>query len=346
MMHIVLVNPEIPQNTGNIARTCAATGAKLHLIKPLGFELSDKYLKRAGLDYWHMMTLEIHENWTDFTDAEGNPKETGAYAEELYTYGDFTGIIKYRNNVIITKKNMLYECYGNKPPYRINLAANVGCVDSRSMAEVSGVLYWLGAKGVYRYSGGLPVNISHKINPAFGKFNKGCAATDGRRYYVYANGEKQSCLLVYDTFTGLWYREDDIEIADLTSFDNWVYALTTDGTLYKFNSGNETVEWEYQTKDFDLGTSLKKIPKKVVLKTQATLNAKLDIYIKYDNGDYERIASYSSFEKSVVDIRLKNKVCDSFSLKLCGRGNITVQGISIEVIGSGKKHNKDYLVRY
>ena len=68
MMHIVLVNPEIPQNTGNIARTCAATGAKLHLIKPLGFELSDKYLKRAGLDYWHMMTLEIHESWQDFAE--------------------------------------------------------------------------------------------------------------------------------------------------------------------------------------------------------------------------------------------------------------------------------------
>ena len=67
-MHIVLVNPEIPQNTGNIARTCAATGAMLHLIKPLGFELSDKYLKRAGLDYWHMMTLEIHESWEDFVE--------------------------------------------------------------------------------------------------------------------------------------------------------------------------------------------------------------------------------------------------------------------------------------
>lgn len=68
MMHIVLVNPEIPQNTGNIARTCAATGAMLHLIKPLGFEISDKYLKRAGLDYWHLMTLEIHESWADFVE--------------------------------------------------------------------------------------------------------------------------------------------------------------------------------------------------------------------------------------------------------------------------------------
>ena len=66
MMHIVLVEPEIPQNTGNIARTCAATGAMLHLIEPLGFRLEDKYLKRAGLDYWHMMTLKVHPSFAAF----------------------------------------------------------------------------------------------------------------------------------------------------------------------------------------------------------------------------------------------------------------------------------------
>ena len=65
-MNIVLVNPEIPQNTGNIARTCAATGARLHLIEPLGFELSDKYLKRAGLDYWKLMQYEVHPSWEAF----------------------------------------------------------------------------------------------------------------------------------------------------------------------------------------------------------------------------------------------------------------------------------------
>ena len=55
MIHIVLVEPEIPQNTGNIARTCAATGSELHLVKPLGYSLEDKYLKRAGLDYWPLV---------------------------------------------------------------------------------------------------------------------------------------------------------------------------------------------------------------------------------------------------------------------------------------------------
>ena len=65
-MHIVLVNPEIPQNTGNIARTCAATGCVLHLVKPLGFSLDDKYMKRAGLDYWFMADVRVHESWADF----------------------------------------------------------------------------------------------------------------------------------------------------------------------------------------------------------------------------------------------------------------------------------------
>ena len=57
MVHIVLVEPEIPQNCGNIARTCAATGSDLHLIRPLGFDISDRAVKRAGLDYWHLVTV-------------------------------------------------------------------------------------------------------------------------------------------------------------------------------------------------------------------------------------------------------------------------------------------------
>lgn len=64
-INIVLVEPEIPQNTGNIARTCAATGSKLHLVKPLGFSVDDRYLKRAGLDYWQYTDIEYHESLDD-----------------------------------------------------------------------------------------------------------------------------------------------------------------------------------------------------------------------------------------------------------------------------------------
>lgn len=66
-MHIVLVEPEIPANTGNIARTCAATGTTLHLVRPLGFSTEDKYLKRAGLDYWHLVDIFYYDNFEEFS---------------------------------------------------------------------------------------------------------------------------------------------------------------------------------------------------------------------------------------------------------------------------------------
>ncbi|MEO0868212.1 MAG: tRNA (cytidine(34)-2'-O)-methyltransferase, partial [Cyanobacteria bacterium J06642_11] len=70
MPKIVLVNPEIPPNTGNIARTCAATNTELHLVEPLGFELSDRYLKRAGLDYWPHVNLVVHPSIENFCDQQ------------------------------------------------------------------------------------------------------------------------------------------------------------------------------------------------------------------------------------------------------------------------------------
>ena len=66
MLNIVLVEPEIPQNCGNIARTCAATGARLHLIRPLGFDISEKAVRRAGLDYWSLVDVRDYENLEDF----------------------------------------------------------------------------------------------------------------------------------------------------------------------------------------------------------------------------------------------------------------------------------------
>jgi tRNA (cytidine/uridine-2'-O-)-methyltransferase len=70
-MKVVLVQPEIPPNTGSIARLCAGMKIPLHLVKPLGFSLDDRYLKRAGLDYWPFVNLTVHENWDDFLAAEG-----------------------------------------------------------------------------------------------------------------------------------------------------------------------------------------------------------------------------------------------------------------------------------
>ena len=74
MLNIVLVQPEIPQNTGNIARTCAATGCRLHLVRPLGFAVTDKHLKRAGLDYWADVEVVFHDSLETFLELHGTQK--------------------------------------------------------------------------------------------------------------------------------------------------------------------------------------------------------------------------------------------------------------------------------
>ena len=93
-LNIVLVEPEIPQNTGNIARTCAAIGAKLHLVKPLGFDISEKSVKRAGLDYWDKLEIEEHDNLQEFLN-KYNPNKTNMYfvttkGKEVYSEKDYT----------------------------------------------------------------------------------------------------------------------------------------------------------------------------------------------------------------------------------------------------------------
>ncbi|WIV13876.1 tRNA (uridine(34)/cytosine(34)/5-carboxymethylaminomethyluridine(34)-2'-O)-methyltransferase TrmL [Proteiniborus sp. MB09-C3] len=88
-LNVVLVEPEIPQNTGNIARTCAATGASLHLVKPLGFAIDDKHVKRAGLDYWSLLDLHVYENLDEFFQKNDVSKFYFATTKGRQSYTDF-----------------------------------------------------------------------------------------------------------------------------------------------------------------------------------------------------------------------------------------------------------------
>ena len=87
-LNIVLLEPEIPQNTGNIARTCAATGARLHLVKPFGFRIDDRKLKRAGLDYWHLLDITYYENTADFFEKNKNCEFFFATTKGRHVYSD------------------------------------------------------------------------------------------------------------------------------------------------------------------------------------------------------------------------------------------------------------------
>lgn len=97
MINIVLYSPEIPQNTGNISRTCAVTGARLHIIKPIGFEISDRTLKRAGLDYWDKLDVTYYENYDDFLRQNVNASMYFFSAHGRNSYAD----IEYPDNAFL-----------------------------------------------------------------------------------------------------------------------------------------------------------------------------------------------------------------------------------------------------
>ena len=105
-INIVMVEPEIPQNTGNIARTCAITGAKLHLVYPLGFQIDDKYLKRAGLDYWDKLDIEEHDSLEKFLE-KYNPEENNMF------FATTKGKTKY-TDIDYSKMEEIFVLYGKE----------------------------------------------------------------------------------------------------------------------------------------------------------------------------------------------------------------------------------------
>lgn len=140
-LNIVLFEPEIPHNTGNIARTCAATGSTLHLIKPLGFSVTDKYLKRAGLDYWNTVKIKYYEDFAEFkkvTDGSkifiATTKESKFYTEVEYSQDSYlmfgketAGLPDYIHNEYLENRIKI-PMIKNKNIRSLNLANSVNIV--------------------------------------------------------------------------------------------------------------------------------------------------------------------------------------------------------------------------
>ena len=105
-LNLVLVEPQIPQNTGNIARTCAVTGARLHIVRPMGFVIDDKKLKRAGLDYWDKLDITFYDNLEDFFS-----KNSGDFY--YFTTKGFTAIPTF-----LTRSDVIFSSEGKTPVFR------------------------------------------------------------------------------------------------------------------------------------------------------------------------------------------------------------------------------------
>lgn len=283
-------------------------------------------------------------DWTTFVDDDGNPAATGAFVTDVGSVGRFNGIVTYKDRVVITKEDYVYELYGNRPPFTIKQICQTGCIDGRSIIEVNSILFWLGRAGIYQYTGGQPRIMSQKLNETF---TQGVAGTDGRKYYCSLYNGTVWRLYVYDTFNGLWHIEDNIEIKDFTLFDGSLLALTSTGDILKFNSGSERVEWSFETQDYTFGIAETKNVSKVLIRADMQPQTNLDVYVKINNGDFERVANYSADNQTTFDFKVRIKKCDTFALKFKGIGNVKILDVHAKVnVGTSKHRNGDNLTVY
>lgn len=150
MLHIVLFNPEIPQNTGNVGRLCAYTKSRLHLIKPLGFTITDKHLKRSGMDYWYSLDLHIHENWEAFKASAVAPKRLWLFttkSTQFYwdvQYADEDGLLfgneghgapEWLHNEVGASQRVTIPRYGENLR-SLNLSTSVGIATYEGLRQI------------------------------------------------------------------------------------------------------------------------------------------------------------------------------------------------------------------
>ena len=269
-------------------------------------------------------------NFWEFADEAGNPSATGAYATDVGSAGDFTGICVYNNMVVLFKRNIVYEMYGSMP-YNISELCATGCIDNDSICEIDGVLYWASPKGIVRYSGGVPTVISYEIDIDTSGMCK--AGTDGRKYYVY-DGKK---IFVYDTLYRVWHIEDEKEVRMFYGESNELYMVSNDG-IYKLNCGEENVEWEFETKDFTFNSEERKNLSKLWIRAEMSRQSRLEVYVRQNSGEWTRTAVKTAEEDEMFDFKLRIKKCDSFALKFKGVGDVRILDVHGKVTVGTSKH--------
>ena len=151
MFHIVLFNPEIPQNTGNIGRTCAYTGCRLHLIHPLGFQIENKHLLRSGMDYWNSLDLCEYENWEAFKASPHAPKRlwlfttksSNSFWKAEFLEGDGLvfgneghGAPTWLHQEIGSENRLTIPCFGDGRLRSLNLATAVSIVTYEGLRQI------------------------------------------------------------------------------------------------------------------------------------------------------------------------------------------------------------------
>ena len=155
----------------------------------------------------------------------------------------------------------------------------------------------------------------------------GVAGGDGRRYYISLYDGSKYKLYVYDTFTGLWMQEDDLQVTEFAYYGGYLYALTSDNKILKFNSGDETVSWEFVTAEITEEIDNKKGYSDLSFRVDLEKDSELTVYTRIDNGGFKSVKTYRTNDLQTFTVPLKIQNADHFQVKVSGKGNAKIHSM-------------------
>ncbi len=268
----------------------------------------------------------------------------GAWTADVGSPGDFTACFSYGSYVYFFKEEVVYKLYGTRPDnFQLAPTAALGVKNgsSKSLAVASEVLFYHSRVGIMAFTSGSPTLISRCFGDMI--YKNAVGGSDGTNYYVsLMDDEGERHLFVYDTVVGLWMKEDNIDAHDIF-FDKRMYISTRDRYLYALGEPlgyDEKKETPFESiAEFgDFYTSLdKKVISRLYARFELEENSTVDIYIKFDSGEWENIFSVTSEGKRAVTVPIVPRRCDHYRIKIVGKGTWRLYALSREGYTASKK---------
>ena len=252
--------------------------------------------------------------WNLYTVPTGS---SDSWWNDVASRGDFTAVTTYNDSVITFKPIRIHELTLRKPPFSVTDGAEIGALSQNSVVECGGILYFAASDGIYSYTGGMPRAISQKLD--FKALQSCVLGSDNKRVYCSLYDGTKRGLYVYHAEFGTWTKEDDLNVFQFCYFDSYLYALCTDGKLYKFRSGNETINWYAETGNITCGTFEKKESLKINARFKIE-SGELTFSMSYDDGEYAEIKTFTEAKTYSEDIPIKLNRADRISIKISGKG--------------------------
>jgi len=265
------------------------------------------------------------DNWAYFQGLDND-----SWAIDTRSAGDFLAITNYQNHVVFFKEDEMMELYGYNPSdFQLQKIAEVGAINQQSVCEYNSVLYFISKDDIYAYSGGIPRQISEKLN--IDSIENGAIIANKDKVYVsFTQNGTDYTNYVYDIRNGAWLPLDTKQILQFEKYEGKVYALTAEGNIEKYNSGVESILWGFTTKEYNDNSYNNKVTTKIRFRMKMEYNSMIKIFIKYDQGEWELKESFTNFDneedQKLLQIVLAPQRHQIFQIKLECHGKSIIWG--------------------